>query len=106
MPKYLVQASYTAEGTTGLLAEGGTGRKEAVERVLRSCGGTLEWMYYAFGDDDLYVVVDMPDDVSMVATSIAVRATGTVTSRCIPLISPEDIDAATRKQVDFRVPGD
>ncbi|MFE7774587.1 GYD domain-containing protein [Streptomyces sp. NPDC057445] len=105
MPKYLIQASYTAEGTRGLVAEGGTGRKEAVERTLRSCGGTLEWMYFAFGDDDLYVVVDMPDDVSMAATSIAVRATGAVTSRAVPLLSPEDIDAAVRKTVDFRAPG-
>ncbi|MEU2434427.1 GYD domain-containing protein [Streptomyces sp. NPDC007861] len=106
MPKYLVQASYTAEGTKGLLAEGGTGRRQAVERVLGSCGGTLEWMYFAFGDDDLYCVVDMPDDVSMIATAMAVRATGAVRSKAVPLISPEDIDAAARKSVDFRAPGE
>ncbi|MFJ6633237.1 GYD domain-containing protein [Streptomyces sp. NPDC091376] len=105
MPKYLIQASYSAEGTKGLLAEGGSGRKEAVERTLASCGGTLEWMYFAFGDDDLYVVADMPDDVSMAATSIAVRATGAIRSRAVPLLSPADIDAATRKAVDFRAPG-
>ncbi|UUN29266.1 GYD domain-containing protein [Streptomyces sp. FIT100] len=106
MPKYLVQASYTAEGTKGLLAEGGTGRRQAVERVLGSCGGTLEWMYFAFGDDDLYCVVDMPDDVSMIATAMVVRATGAVRSKAVPLISPEDIDAAARKSVDFRAPGE
>ncbi|MEV6398293.1 GYD domain-containing protein [Streptomyces sp. NPDC051907] len=105
MPKYLVQASYTAEGTNGLLSEGGTGRRDAVEQVLRSCGGRLEWMYFAFGDDDLYCVVDMPDDICMVATSMAVRATGTVQSRAIPLISPSDIDAAAKKTVEFRPPG-
>ncbi|MEU2158977.1 GYD domain-containing protein [Streptomyces sp. NPDC019396] len=105
MPKYLIQSSYTAEGTRGLMAEGGTGRKEAVERVLRSCGGTLEWMYYAIGSDDLYVVADMPDEASLVATSMAARATGAVTSRAVPLLSPEDMDAAVRKTVDFRAPG-
>ncbi|MEU3301885.1 MULTISPECIES: GYD domain-containing protein [unclassified Streptomyces] len=105
MPKYLIQASYSAEGTKGLLTEGGTGRREAVVRTLASCGGTLEWMYFAFGDDDLYIVADMPDDVSMAATSIAVRATGAIRSRAVPLLSPEDIDAATRKAVDFRAPG-
>ncbi|MER7000276.1 GYD domain-containing protein [Streptomyces sp. NPDC000410] len=106
MPKYLVQASYTADGTKGLLAEGGTGRREAVEKVLRSCGGTLEWMYFAFGDNDVYIVADMPDDVSMAATAIAVRATGAVQSKATPLISPEDIDAATKKSVEFRAPGE
>ncbi|MFD7443196.1 GYD domain-containing protein [Streptomyces sp. NPDC059909] len=105
MPKYLVQASYTAEGTKGLLKEGGTGRRQAVEQVIRSCGGTLEWMYFAFGDDDLYCVIDMPDDVCMVATAMTVRATGAVKSRVIPLISVEAIDAATKKTVDFRAPG-
>ncbi|MEE1757118.1 GYD domain-containing protein [Streptomyces sp. SP18CS02] len=105
MPKYLVQASYTAQGTKGLLAEGGSGRRAAVENVVKSCGGTLEWMYFAFGDDDLYCVIDMPDDVSMLATAITVRATGAVESRAIPLVSPEDIDEAARKSVDFRPPG-
>ncbi|MEV1054163.1 GYD domain-containing protein [Streptomyces sp. NPDC049887] len=105
MPKYLVQASYSAEGTEGLLTEGGTGRREAVEQILRSCGGTLEWMYFAFGDDDLYLVLDMPDAVSMAATSMRVRATGAITSRAVPLLSVEDIDAAARKKVDFRAPG-
>ncbi|MET9801261.1 GYD domain-containing protein [Streptomyces sp. NPDC006368] len=105
MPKYLVQASYTAQGIKGLLSEGGTGRRAAVEEEVRSCGGTVEWMYFAFGDDDLYVVVDMPDHVSMLASALAVRATGAVESRAIPLIGVEDVDAATRKRVDFRPPG-
>ncbi|MGW7363399.1 GYD domain-containing protein [Streptomyces sp. NPDC054841] len=105
MPKYLVQASYTAEGTKGLLAEGGTRRRAAVENEVKSCGGTLEWMYYAFGEADLYCVVDMPDHVSMAASALAARATGTVESKAIVLLSPEDIDAATQKKVDFRPPG-
>ncbi|MFJ9411205.1 GYD domain-containing protein [Streptomyces sp. NPDC101393] len=105
MPKYLVRASYTTEGTKGLLAEGGSGRKEAVEQVLRSCGGTLDWMYFAMGEDDLYLVLDMPDEVAMVATSMAVRATGAVQSTAVPLLSVADIDAAARKVVDFRPPG-
>ncbi|MEV0084820.1 GYD domain-containing protein [Saccharopolyspora sp. NPDC050642] len=105
MPKYLVQGSYTAGGTKGVLAEGGTGRREAVERVVGSCGGTLESFYFAFGADDVYIVVDMPDDVSMVAMAMAVRAAGAVTSRVVPLLRPEDVDEAARKTVDYRAPG-
>lgn len=105
MPKYLVRASYTAEGARGVLSEGGTGRREAVERVLESSGGRLEWMSYALGDHDLYLVVDMPDEVSMAATAMTVRATGTVVSAAVPLLSPEEIDEAARKNVAFRPPG-
>ncbi|MEU0368819.1 GYD domain-containing protein [Streptomyces sp. NPDC006283] len=105
MPKYLVQATYTAEGMKGLLAEGGSGRKAAVEQVLTSCGGTLEWMYFALGERDLYAVIDLPDEVTMAATVMAVRATGTVLSTAVPLLSVADIDAAARTQVDFRPPG-
>ncbi|MEU6266653.1 GYD domain-containing protein [Saccharopolyspora shandongensis] len=105
MPKYLVQGNYTANGTKGVLAEGGTGRREAVDRVAGSCGGTLESMYFAFGADDFHIVVDMPDDASMAAMAMAVRAAGAVMSRVVPLLSPEDLDEATRKTVDYRAPG-
>ncbi|MBL1100596.1 GYD domain-containing protein [Streptomyces coffeae] len=105
MPKYLVTVSYSVSGTKGLLADGGTGRREAVRRELQSCGGTLESMYFAFGEHDLYAVVDMPDNVSMAATSITARASGAVYSKAVPLLSPEDLDAATKMQVDYRPPG-
>ncbi|WP_371496009.1 GYD domain-containing protein [Kitasatospora sp. NBC_00374] len=105
MPKYLIRASYTAEGAKGLLAEGGTGRRAAVENVLRPLGGTLESMYFAFGDEDLYCILDLPDQVSMAAVSLTVRASGALQSSAIPLLSPEDVDTAARRQVDFRSPG-
>ncbi len=49
MPKYLFQASYTAEGAKGLLKEGGTKRRAAVEQLIKSVGGTLEAFYFALG---------------------------------------------------------
>ncbi|WP_241746220.1 GYD domain-containing protein [Streptomyces lydicus] len=105
MPKYLVQASYTAEGMKGLLAEGGTGRKAAVEQVVSSCGGRLETMYFAYGDDDLYCVVDFPDQLSMAAIAMTVRASGALRSKTIPLLTVEEIDEAAKKSVGFRPPG-
>lgn len=105
MPKYLVRASYTAQGSNGLLAEGGTGRRAAVERVVASCGGTLESMYFAFGDEDLYCVIDLPDEESMAAVSMTVRASGAIRSTAVPLLTPEQIDTAARRTVDFREPG-
>ena len=68
MPKYLVKASYSAEGTRGLLKDGGTGRKNAIEGLINSVGGSVEAFYYAFGDDDLIWICDLPTRSDAIAT--------------------------------------
>jgi uncharacterized protein with GYD domain len=105
MPKYLVQGSYVGEGLKGLLKEGGSGRRAAVETVIRRMGGTLESFYYAFGEDDVLGVAEFPDNASAAAFSLAVNASGTVKVRITVLMTPEEVDEATRKTVDFRPPG-
>ncbi|MFF9113481.1 GYD domain-containing protein [Streptomyces sp. NPDC014776] len=105
MAKFLIQASYTSEGTRGLLKEGASGRRAAVERVVGELGGTLEVMYFAFGEDDLVCVIDLPDAVSMAAVSLTVKASGALTTRATPLLTVEEVDQATRRQVAFRAPG-
>ncbi|POX52707.1 GYD domain protein [Streptomyces sp. Ru71] len=105
MPKFLIQATYTPEGTKGLLKEGASGRRAAVERVVGGLGGSVEAMYFAFGEDDLVLVIDLPDPVSMAAISLTVKASGALTTRATPLLSVDEIDQATRRQVDFRAPG-
>ena len=69
MPKYLIKVSYTAEGVKGVLKDGGTKRRQAAEAVVKSTGGRLESMYFAFGDDDVYVIVDAPDNLSVAAAA-------------------------------------
>jgi len=105
MPKYLYQASYNATGTKGLLKEGGSGRRAAVEKIAQSMGGSLDGFYFAFGDTDAYVIVDVPDHATAVAVSLAVNASGAVTVRTIPLLTPEEVDAAAKKSVGYRPPG-
>ena len=105
MPKYLIKAKYEADGAKGLIKEGGTGRRAAVIKATEALGGTLESFYYAFGEDDAYLVVDMPDQVSGLALSLAVNATGAVRLQTIPLITCEEIDAASHKAVSYRAPG-
>ena len=105
MPKFMIKASYTAEGTRGLLKEGGTGRRTAVQKLVEGAGGKLEAFYYAYGDDDAYLIVDVPDAVSGLAISLAVNASGAVRLSTIPLITPEEIDAAGKKSVSYRAPG-
>lgn len=105
MPKFLIQATYTSEGTRGLLEEGASGRRAAVDHVVTGLGGTVEAMYFAFGADDIVLIVDFPDPVSMAAVSLAVKASGTLSTRATPLLTLDELDEATRRQVAFRAPG-
>jgi uncharacterized protein with GYD domain len=105
MPKFLITGSYTAEGARGLMKEGGSGRRAAVQKALDGVGGKLEAFYFAFGKDDTYVIVDVPDTASVIAVSLAVNASGVVRVNTTPLISPDDLDAASKKSIAFRAPG-
>ncbi|MFE1286003.1 GYD domain-containing protein [Streptomyces sp. NPDC058751] len=105
MPKFLIQASYTPEGAKGLLKEGASGRRAAVEHVVAGLGGTVEAMYFSFGEDDFVCVLDFPDTVSMAAVSLRVKASGALRTRATPLLTLDEIDEATRREVTFRPPG-
>ena len=105
MAKYLVKATYTAEGVKGLLKEGGTKRVAAVRKVVEGLGGKVDGFYYAYGQDDALIITDLPDPTSGIALSLAVNASGAVRVSVVPLITPEEIDAAAKKAVDYRAPG-
>lgn len=105
MPKYLVQANYVGEGIKGLLQDGGSKRQEAVKGLIDSMGGSLECMYYAFGETDLYVIADMPDNSSMAATALLVSSSGAVTVKTTVLMTPEEIDEAAKKTPIYSPPG-
>ena len=105
MPKYLVKASYTTEGAKGVQSGGGTSRRDAVARMAEGLGGSLESFYFAFGDTDAYVVLDLPDNRSAAAASIAVNTAGGAASEVVVLLTPEDVDAAAEISVDYRPPG-
>ena len=105
MALYLLQATYTAEGTKGLLKEGGSKRRAQVEKMVQQAGGKLHAFYYALGSEDVYVTCEIPDQTTAVALSMAVNASGAVHLKTTPLLTPEDIDAATKKSVSYRAPG-
>jgi uncharacterized protein with GYD domain len=106
MPKYLVSARYTApEGVKGLIADGGSARAAAVNALVAAVGGKVEAFYYAFGEVDAYAIIDMPDAVSGIATSLAVNASGLATVSVTELFAPEQIDAAKAKIPAYDAPG-
>jgi uncharacterized protein with GYD domain len=105
MPKYLIEANYVGEGIKGLLKDGGSGRLAAIEQLAKSMGGTLETAYFAFGDTDIYVIVDLPDNASAAAISLTVSSTGLVTTKTIVLMTPAEVDEAVKKHPSYRAPG-
>lgn len=105
MPKYMVHASYTAEGAKGLLARGGTARRKATEAAVASVGGKIEVFYFSFGHTDAVIIADLPSQAAMSALALTVAATGAIRSETIVLITPEEVDEAVNMRVDFRPPG-
>ena len=105
MPKFLIEGSYQTEGAKGLAKEGGSSRRATVAELTKKSGGTMESFYFAFGDTDVYVVVDVPDVASAMAVSLAVNASGAVKIKMTPLITVEEVDLAAKKQVAYRAPG-
>ena len=105
MPKYLISASYEQEGVKGLLQGGGTSRAAALKQIMESMGGTAEAFYFAFGEQDGYAIVDLPDNVSAAAIPLIVRASGAADMQITPLLTPEEVDAAAQKGVNYRPPG-
>jgi uncharacterized protein with GYD domain len=103
--KFLVKAAYTTEGAKGVQTAGGTSRRDAVAAMAKGLGGSLESFYFAFGETDAYVVLDLPDNRSAAAASMAVKATGAASSEVVVLLTPEDIDSAGKLSVEYRPPG-
>ena len=105
MPKYLIRARYTQSGLQGLLAEGGSSRRDAIDQMVAAAGAQLEVFYFAFGEDDAYLIVDAPDNVTAAGMSMIVNATGAATTAITVLLTPAEVDEATKVSFDYRPPG-
>jgi uncharacterized protein with GYD domain len=105
MGKYLFEANYSAEGAKAVAKEGGSARRAAVEKSVASAGGRLESFHFAFGGTDAFVIVDLPDNVSAAAMALAVNQSGVASTKTVVLLTPEEMDAASKKSVSYRPPG-
>jgi uncharacterized protein with GYD domain len=105
MAKYLWQVSYSQEGLKGLVKEGGSSRVAAIKKLIESRGGKLEAFYFAFGDDDAYLIGELPGNVEASAISLAVGASGAARIKTAVLLTGEEVDAATKVNVGYRPPG-
>jgi uncharacterized protein with GYD domain len=105
MPKFLIEASYTAEGLKGLQKDRASGRLAAVTAAVQALGGSLESMHFALGADDVVIVCDLPDAVAAAAFSTAVSATGLVRTRTTALLTVAEMDQALGGRSAYVGPG-
>ena len=105
MGKYLFIGNYGPDGAKGLLADGGTGRRAAIDNLADSVGGSVEAFYYAFGGDDVFVICDLPSDEAAASIALTVGTAGSVAIRTVALLTPEQIDAAAALSPAYRPPG-
>jgi uncharacterized protein with GYD domain len=105
MGKYLITASYTAEGVKGVMKDGGSKRQQAAEAAIKSVGGRMEAFYFAFGQHDAIVLIDAPDNASVAAASMAINASGAVQTKTVVLLTPEEVDQAAKKTATYQPPG-
>ena len=107
MAKYLIKASYNAEGTKGLLKDGGSNRRDAATKVIEDMGGTVESFYFAFGDRDAFVIADLPNEIAAAAIGLKINSSGLVNISTTALLTPEQVDAACDKGITlaYQAPG-
>jgi len=105
MSRFLFEGRYNAEGIKGVLREGGTGRRKAVEDAVKSMGGRIEAYYFGFGETDVYVIVDGIDNVAAAALAMGISSSGAVGVKTTVLLTVEEIDQAGKKTLSYRAPG-
>jgi uncharacterized protein with GYD domain len=106
MAKYLIKASYSVEGAKGLMSKGGTARRDALDKSISGMGGKMEAFYFAFGEDDVFILCDLPDNAAAAALALTADAAGGISDlSTIVLLTPEDVDEAAKRHPDYRPPG-
>ena len=107
MARYLFQGTYSREGAQGLLRDGGTKRRAAVESLVKTLGGRLEAFYYGFGETDLFIIAELPDHVAAASASLIVVASGAGSWRTTVLLTADEMDGVSKSSATtYRAPGD
>lgn len=105
MPKFMIAGSYTPQGMQGVKKDKASGRQKAIAAACSEMGGKLDAIYFALGEDDVYVIVDMPSVAAISSLCVAVGSSGMVKTRTVPLLTVAEMDAALDSSVKYRPPG-
>ena len=104
MTKYLAQAQYTTEGLRGTVEAGFAERERYLRELVADLGGTVEALYWAWGADDLVIIMDLPDETNAIAGVLAAAMSGVSNQRTTPLLSADQMDAARARIPTFTPP--
>ena len=107
MPYYMIQGAYTSESWATQIANP-QNRIEMVRPVFEKLGGRIESAYFAFGEYDIVVIAEFPDDISAAAVSVTINAGGAFkTAKTTPLMTIEEGVEVLRKAggTGYRPPG-
>jgi uncharacterized protein with GYD domain len=105
MANYLVIANYSAEGIKGVMKNGGTARVDAVKKMVEGLGGKVQSFHFAFGAEDAYVIVELPDNIAAASVGMAVSSSGLTSVKTVVLLTPAEVDEAAKRQVAYTPPG-
>jgi uncharacterized protein with GYD domain len=105
MPKFLIEATYSAEGLKGLQRDKAEGRTAAVKTALKALDGKLECAYWCLGDRDVVLIAELPSVAAAAALATTVSASGLVRTKTTLLLEAAEIDAALQNKIDYRPPG-
>jgi uncharacterized protein with GYD domain len=105
MANYLVIANYSAEGIKGVMKNGGTARVDAVKKMVEGLGGKVQSFHFAFGAEDAYVIVELPDNIAAASVGMAVSSSGLTSVKTVVLLTPAEVDEAAKRQVTYTPPG-
>jgi uncharacterized protein with GYD domain len=106
MPKYLLKVRYSGEGLEGVMASGGSARRAVADDLAKEIGGAVESFHFAFGEDDAYVICELPDNRAAARLAMTVSASGRVSITTVPLLTVDDVDAiAAATRLEYAPPG-
>jgi uncharacterized protein with GYD domain len=101
MPRYLFIGKYTAEGARALMQTGGSARRSSIEKAAASVDGRLESFDFALGEDDVYAILELPDQRAAAALALTISGAGIARVRTVVLMSPEELDATSHLGADY-----
>ena len=107
MPYYMLQGAYTSEAWATQAANP-QNRVEIVRPIFEGLGGRIESAYYTFGEYDVVVIAEFPDNVSAAALAVAINAGGGFkAAKTTPLMTIEEGVEVMKKAggAGYRPPG-
>ena len=106
MAKYLIKSFLLPRRPQGRHGQGRLGTRRSNGQRAAGVGGSVDGVYFSFGSDDLFAIVEAPSHEAMAAIAGTVGQTGALSNyETVVLLTPSQIDDAANMSVDYSPPG-